>query len=98
FSRSLASSDDGGSVTGYYSDKHDVYHGFVRTADGTVTKFDPKKVDVDRGQRHQRQRRHRGIFRRLRRRNAVAGLYGSFGAPHGFTRNADGTFGTFDPV
>src|SRR5205823_12063617 len=31
----------GGSVAGFYRDSSGTYHGFVRSADGTITTFDP---------------------------------------------------------
>src|SRR3954466_6500212 len=37
----LTSINDTGSVTGYYYDVNNFCHGFVRTADRTITKFDP---------------------------------------------------------
>ena len=37
----VESINDGGVVTGFYSGTKNVYHGFVRAADGTVTTFDP---------------------------------------------------------
>jgi hypothetical protein len=30
-----------GAITGYYVTGHNVYHGFLRTPDGTITSFDP---------------------------------------------------------
>lgn len=73
-----------GVIAGHYEDTANVYHGFVRAADGTITSFDPVgSVSTS----------SLGI----NRDGVIAGYYeDSSGVNHGFVRAADGTITSFD--
>jgi hypothetical protein len=70
-------------VTGTYLDGGGSAHGFVRTPDGTVTKFDAAKGATD------------TVPQAINIDGTIAGYY-TTDTPHGFVRTADGTVTTFD--
>ena len=77
-----------GEITGIYADANSNPHGFVRTADGTITKFD---VGTDVGT----------IPYSINESGTITGAYfGSNSGPnslfHGFVRSAHGIITTFD--
>ena len=74
-----------GAITGDYVDARNVYHGFLRAADGTITTFDPPES-------------LNTFPRSINETGAITGYYGDATfATHGFLRAADGTITTFDP-
>jgi predicted membrane protein len=74
-----------GAISGTYADSNDLYHGFVRAADGTITTFDAPGAD-------------QGTFPNgASPAGAIMGyeLDASW-LLHGFVRAADGTITTFE--
>jgi hypothetical protein len=80
-----------GTVTGYYLDANNVYHGFVRCPDGKITTFDAPGADTNAGD-------YNGTFpSAINDAGAITGFYvDTSGAAHGFLRRPAGTFTTFD--
>jgi hypothetical protein len=75
----------GGSVTGFYVDPSDIFHGFVRAADGTITPFDPKASTFTNPS---------GI----NTKGAIVGYYNDAGGgSHGFLRKPSGKITRIDP-
>jgi probable HAF family extracellular repeat protein len=78
--------NDKDKVAGYYVDKNNLWHGFIRKADGTFLTFDASA----------------GLSTSVSGMNAggeVTGYYGNFGGAndaHGYVRKADGTITEFD--
>ncbi len=66
-----------GTITGYYSDASNVFHGFLRTSDGTFTTFDPPgSVNT--------------IPNAINPAGAITGWYDDANGQHGFLRSGDG--------
>ncbi len=81
--------NDAGSIAGYYLDGHNVFHGFVRAADATITTFDAKGAAND--------------FKTGTLANSInadGAITGRFMTPnsvtHGFVRSAGGVIAEFD--
>ena len=85
--------DAAGDIAGTYSDSKNIRHGFYRTANGTITTFDPPGVGTG-------IRLIQGTlpFSISPSGNAISGLYSdATGVYHGFVRNtASGAISTFD--
>lgn len=78
------SMDTAGDITGYYYDTNFVAHGFVRTADGTITTFDPPGSVYT-------------LAHAINPAGVITGdWYDANSVDHGFVRASDGTFTTFD--
>ena len=79
-----------GSVPGAYIDASNVYHGFVRAADGTVTTFDVAAAGTGSGEGTLPEAINQG--------GTITGIYidANF-VFHGFVRAPDGAITTFDP-
>jgi hypothetical protein len=81
--------NEAGATVGWYIDTSNVYHGFVRAADGTITTFDAPGAGTGPGQGTQ----PTGI----NEAGTIEALYADWnGAYHGSVRAANGTFTTFD--
>jgi len=81
-----------GAVTGPYIDASNVYHGFLRTPDGTITTFDAPGAGTAAGQGT-----GPGNVSCLNPRGSIAGGYtDANNMTHAFIRAPDGTFTTFD--
>jgi len=83
-----------GDITGIYVVSYilhaAVYHGFVRTADGTITTFDPPGAGTGTGH-------YGGTFPiSINTAGVIAGTYTDASGGHGFVRAANGTITTFD--
>ena len=78
-----------GTITGYYQDAKNVYHGFVRTPDGTLTAFDPPGAG---------KHAYQGTFApSINDAGVIVGLYqDAKNVYHGFMRTPDGTFTKID--
>lgn len=77
-----------GSITGYYLDANDNYHGFLRAGDGTITTFDVPRAGVG--------ARVGAMPASINRAGSITGSYNDVsGATRGFIRTPDGTFNTF---
>src|SRR5207248_1191389 len=70
-------------VTGSYKDSSGYYHGFLRTADGTITSFDVSGT-------------HYTYPRSINGNGVIAGFYQGSSHYDGFVRASDGTITTFD--
>jgi len=83
--------NDWGAVTGYYLDKHNVFHGFVRSPEGKFTTFDSPGADTTPGD-------FNGTLpNAINDAGAITGVYYDVsGAGHGFLRSPEGGFTTFD--
>src|SRR6516162_6885745 len=83
------SNDVSRSVTGYYLDASNVYHGFVRALDGTITTFDAPHAGAG---------TYQGTFPvAINPSGAIAGVYhDTDDVIHGFLRTPDGSFTEFD--
>jgi hypothetical protein len=79
-----------GTITGYYVDVNDAFHGFLRARDGSITTFDAPGAGNGFGQGTNPVA--------ITPAGAITGYYveASY-AQHGFLRARDGTFTTFDP-
>jgi hypothetical protein len=76
-------------ITGFYIDANGVYHGFLRTPDGTFTTFDAPGAGTKTGQGTS--------SASINPEGAIAGDYAdASNVNHGFLRAPDGTFTTFD--
>lgn len=80
-----------GTITGYYIDATNVYHGFLRSHEGKFTTFEAPGADTTPGS-------YNGtIPSSINDFGAIAGsYYDANGFGHGFLRNPDGMFTTFD--
>jgi len=80
-----ASISSTGVITGYFNDENFVGHGFVRSADGTITAFDAPGAVV-------------GTFpQSINTAGVVTGIFGDENfVPHGFIRAQNGNITTFD--
>ena len=81
-----------GVIAGSYIDANNVYHGFLRRLDGQFTTFDAPGADTTPND-------YNGTYpAAIDDLGVVAGYYWDVnGTAHGFLREADGTFTTFDP-
>lgn len=81
----------GGTVTGDYVTEDNVSHGYIRTPDGHITKFDVPDAGTDGSQ-------YQGTYAEaINDRGAVAGEYiDSYDVQHGFVRAPDGSITEFD--
>ena len=82
-----------GVISGQYPDSSGVFHGFVRSRRGAIESFVAPGAGTGAGQ---------GTYVTytdgINPEGAIAGGYAdASGVFHGFVRNADGTFATFDP-
>lgn len=81
-----------GVISGQFVDSSDVFHGFVRTPDGSITTFDVPGAGMGPGQ---------GTFLvfndGISLSGAVVGGYGDANGFKDFIRTPDGAFTTFDP-
>jgi hypothetical protein len=76
--------NDSGTITGYYIDANNIFHGFVRAADGTITTFDPPNSTVT------------GPFG-INSAGTISGAYQDLNyTEHGFLRAADGMITVVD--
>ena len=80
-----------GAVAGYYVDVNNVYHGFLRSRDGKFTTFDAPGADTTPNS-------FNGTAAlAINDLGAITGTYwDASGFGHGFLRNPDSTFTTFD--
>jgi hypothetical protein len=83
----------GGVISGQYPDNNGAFHGFVRSRRGLIESFDAPDAGTGAGQ---------GTFVTytdgINPAGAIAGGYvDASNVFHGFVRNSDGTFATFDP-
>lgn len=88
-----ASINPAGTIAGQYADTSGVFHGFLRSPDGTITTFDAPGAGTSLGQ---------GTLITfadgINPAGAIGGIYADAGNIfHGFVRAPDGTFTTFDP-
>ena len=85
--------DTAGDVTGVYIDANNAYHGFLRTADGTITEFDAPSASSA---------PNRGTSpMAMNDAGEIVGFYttgdlSTNSVYHGFVRAANGTFSTID--
>jgi hypothetical protein len=91
----------GGDITGFYnSGPYKGLHGFIRHKDGTISEFDPPGAIADNIMHHDAD----GYLVRpvtspmgITESGEIAGYFGDdAGVSHGFVRDKDGTFETFD--
>lgn len=85
--------NDGGDIAGFYLDKKNlVYHGFIRTADGSATGFDAPGAGTDSD-------KHQGTFAlAINATDASAGYFSdASNVSHGFVRDPSGTLTIVDP-
>jgi hypothetical protein len=74
-----------GAITGAYVDAGDVYHGFLRAANGAITKFDVPGATQG------------TVPGSINPVGSIVGYYtDAMGANHGFLRTSDGNFTTID--
>src|SRR5208337_797788 len=79
----------GDAVAGYYVDANNLNHGFLRTADGTITTFDAPGAGTSAGQGT--------TVYGMNSSNAIVGIYwDTNNVGHGFLRHPRGTFTTVD--
>jgi hypothetical protein len=80
-----------GAITGYYLDANNVFHGFVRSPDGTFTTFDSPGADTTPGN-------FNGTLpNAINDAGAITGVYYDVNSVgHGFVRSPEGAFTTFD--
>ena len=88
-----ASINTAGAISGQYVDTSGVFHGFLRSRDGSITAFDAPGAGTGPSQ---------GTFATfadgINPEGAIAGGYAdASNVFHGFVRASDGTFTTFDP-
>ena len=80
-----------GTIAGYYITWDNVFHGFLRATDGTITSFDPPGSGTLKGSAQGT------VPQSINTRGDIAGQYQDENyLYHGFLRAADGTFTTFD--
>jgi hypothetical protein len=80
-----------GAITGYYIDTRTVYHGFLRTPDGTITSFDPPGSGTLKGSSQGT------VPLSINSLGEIVGQYQDENyLYHGFLRAPDGTFTTID--
>jgi hypothetical protein len=80
-----------GTITGYYLDANNVYHGFVRSPEGKITTFDAPGADTTPGS-------FNGTLpSAINDAGAITGVYADVsGGAHGFLRSPEGVFTSFD--
>jgi hypothetical protein len=80
-----------GTITGYYLDADNVFHGFVRSPDGKFTSFEAPGADTTAGD-------FNGTApNAINDAGAITGVYyDANNEGHGFLRSPDGKFATFD--
>ena len=80
-----------GAITGYYLDANNVFHGFVRSPEGTFTTFDSPGADTTVGD-------FNGTLpNAIDDAGAITGVYyDANSVGHGFLRTREGAFATFD--
>ena len=89
FTANVSGLNQEGAIAGYYLDASNVYHGFVRTPDGTFMTFDAPDAGTASGQGT--------IFGSLNSAGATTGCYiDASNVSHGLLRTPHGTFTTFD--
>jgi hypothetical protein len=71
--------NNNGQITGYYTDSQGVHHGFLRTANGSVTTFDPTGSTST-------------IPTSININGKITGYFYNGGGAHGFLRNAIGQY------
>jgi hypothetical protein len=83
--------NDEGTITGYYLDANNVYHGFVRSPGGKITTFDAPGADTTPGD-------FNGTLpSAINDAGAITGVYYDVSSEaHGFLRSPKGAFTTFD--
>jgi hypothetical protein len=81
-----------GAITGYYLDKNNVFHGFVRGPEGKFTNFEAPGADTTPGD-------FNGTLpNAINDAGAIAGVYYDIqNVAHGFLRSPEGGMTTFDP-
>jgi hypothetical protein len=81
-----------GAMTGYYLDANNVYHGFLRSPEGTFTNFEAPGSDTTANDFNGT------VPNAINDLGAITGAYYDVNSVgHGFLRSPDGTFATFDP-
>jgi hypothetical protein len=75
--------DFGGDITGVWYDSGEIAHGFLRTAGGTITPFDPAGSTGT------------NVYA-MNDAQTVVGSFSDSGGTHGFLRTADGTITVYD--
>jgi hypothetical protein len=83
--------NNSGTITGYFLDTNNVYHGFVRSRDGKFTTFDAPGADTKAGD-------FNGTLpNAINDAGAITGeYYDANNEEHGFLRSPEGKFTTFD--
>jgi hypothetical protein len=81
-----------GAITGYYLDANNVFHGFLRSPEGTFTNFEAPGSDTNPND-------FNGTFpNAINDAGAITGVYYDVkNVGHGFLRSPEGAFTTFDP-
>jgi uncharacterized membrane protein len=81
-----------GAITGYYLDANNVFHGFLRSPEGTFTNFDSPGADTTPGDGNGT------LPNAINDAGAITGAYYDVNfVGHGFLRSPEGAFTTFDP-
>lgn len=79
-----------GTITGYYVDAGNVYHGFLLSPDGQFTTFDPPGADITDAY-------YGSVTESMNQQGALTGYYvDEYTVFHGFLRDPEGHFTTFD--
>jgi hypothetical protein len=81
-----------GAITGYYLDANNVYHGFLRSPEGTFTNFEAPGADTTPND-------FNGTLpNAINDAGVITGVYDDVNSVgHGFLRSPEGAFTTFDP-
>ena len=83
--------NNGGAITGYYVDTNNVYHGFLRSHEGSFTTFEAPGADTTAGSFNGT------VPNSINNSGAITGSYTDANSfSHGFLRSPDGKFTTFD--
>ena len=83
--------NNGGTIAGYYIDANNVYHGFLRSREGSFTTFEAPGADTTPGSFNGTQPNS------INNSGAITGAYSDAnGFVHGFLRSLNGEFTTFD--